>query len=77
MLEKNKIKLEKLNLAVDRLALVKPLVKPMLLKACMACIVADEKINYKEIELMRAIGDTLDCPMPPVVIGEDVVAHQS
>jgi len=75
--EKSKIRLEKLNLAVDRLALVKPLVKPMLLKACMACIMADEKINYKEIELMRAIADTLDCPMPPVVIGEAVVTRQS
>lgn len=45
-----------------------PLVKPKFLKACIACICADGEITATEAELIRAISDTLDCPMPPILM---------
>ena len=57
-----------LNQALDELAHLKPLEKPQLLKACAACIIADQMVTIAESELFRAIADTLDCPMPPLVV---------
>ncbi len=62
---KERINLDALGAAVDELALLKPLIKPRLLKACLACITHDGAYSPEEMELMRAIADTLDCPMPP------------
>jgi len=58
---------EKLNSALIELVQLKPLQKPALLKACAACISADNKIAPIEAELLRAIAATLDCPMPPLL----------
>jgi len=57
---------EDFNSALDELALIKPLQKPALLKACLACISADGKFAAIEVELLRAVSATLDCPMPPI-----------
>jgi len=68
LLKKNEISFESLNSALDELSELKPLQKPALLKACVACIVADQEIAPIELELLRAIGATLNCPIPPVLI---------
>jgi len=68
ILEKNTLNLNNLNQALNELAQLKPLQKPLLLKACAACITADKMITITETELFRAIADTLDCPMPPLVV---------
>ena len=65
LLPRQQINLETLNLAVDHLALLKPLLKPRLLKACLNVITQDQKYSPDEMELIRAIGDVLDCPVPP------------
>ena len=65
LLPREQINLENLDAAVDKLALLKPLLKPRLLKACLAVITQDQKYSPDEMELMRAIGDVLDCPLPP------------
>ncbi|MEZ5491303.1 MAG: M48 family metallopeptidase [Gammaproteobacteria bacterium] len=54
--------------ALDKLTELKPLQKPALLKACVACIMADEKAAAIEVELLRAIGVSLDCPIPPLSV---------
>ena len=54
-----------LDTALNELAALKPLEKPLLLKALMAIIKHDEQVNAEEAELFRAIADTLDCPVPP------------
>ena len=59
-------KLELLNLSLDNLMQLKPLVKPRLLKACVAVIMKDGKTTTKGIELVRTISACLDCPMPPI-----------
>jgi hypothetical protein len=66
MLARKDIKLKSLNHALDNLAQLKPLVKPRLLKACVAIILQDGKTTIKGIELVRTISTCLDCPMPPI-----------
>jgi len=68
LLPESEINLVTLNAAIDRLALLKPLAKPQFLKACVACITADQHITASEIELLRAIANAVDCPMPPLEI---------
>ena len=66
LLARESINLELVNDAVDKLARLKPLLKPGLLKACAACIAADEKVTASEMELLRALSAALDCPLPPL-----------
>jgi hypothetical protein len=65
LLPREKSGLEQLNTALDRFALAAPQVKKTLLEACVQVIGADGKIQEREAELLRAIADTLDCPIPP------------
>lgn len=59
-----------LSLAVDRLRRLKPMQKPALLQAMARCIEHSGVIRPAEAELFRAVADTLDCPMPPLLIEE-------
>ena len=68
MFARKDIKLESLNRALDQLAQLKPLVKPRLLKACVAVILQDGQTTTKGIELVRTISTCLDCPMPPIPV---------
>ena len=68
LLDKNRISLDSLNRALDKLANLKPLEKPRLLKACAVCITADQEISSNEVEMYRAISAILDCPVPPLVL---------
>jgi hypothetical protein len=61
------LSLNKLDSAIHKLNQLKPLQKPALLKACAAAISADQIITATEHELLRAIADSLDCPMPPLL----------
>jgi hypothetical protein len=47
-----------------------PAVKRRTVIACAACILADRQVTVRESELLRAICDTLDCPLPPLGTGE-------
>ena len=60
------ISFESLNTALDKLNEVKPLQKPLLLKAMAAGIEADGQIQAGEIELLRAVAASIDCPVPPL-----------
>lgn len=53
--------------ALDRLTLVSSPLKRSLLQACGACISHDNQVTVQEGELLRAISDALDCPMPPLL----------
>ena len=68
LLAEEQTDLQQLNQALAELAQLAPLTKPILLKACVACLTADEFISNQESELFRAIAVTLDCPMPPLSI---------
>ena len=57
--------INELDAALNRLALALPVIKKALLTACVEVVGADGVILETEAELLRAIADTLDCPMPP------------
>jgi Zn-dependent protease with chaperone function len=56
-----------IDAALDRLAQAVPIIKKNLLEACIHTVGADGVILEAEAELLRAVADTLDCPMPPFV----------
>ena len=59
--------LRELEAALKKLEQLRPLQKPQLLKAMARCVEQDGHINVSEAELMRAVADILDCPMPPLL----------
>ncbi len=61
--------LGQISTALDRLVSAAPLIKGNLLAACVAVVSADGVIIEEEAELLRAIADSLDCPIPPVIGG--------
>ena len=61
---------EALSKALDRLNRVTPLLKRRLLRACGVCVSHDDQVTLREGELLRAIADALDCPMPPFLPGQ-------
>ena len=62
---KSNISIPRLEEAVRRLANLKPLQKPRILKAFVAVISADGQIRTVEAELVRCFADAIDCPLPP------------
>lgn len=59
--------LRDLETALKQLEQLRPLQKPQLLKSLARCIEHDGRITAGEAELMRAVADILDCPMPPLL----------
>ena len=57
-----------LDQALERLTALKPQAKHRLLQACAAVILADEMVVPSELEVLRAIGAVLNCPIPPLQI---------
>jgi len=57
-----------LDAALKRLELAAPDVKKKLLSAGVHCVLADGRLATEELELLRAIADALDSPMPPLAI---------
>jgi hypothetical protein len=54
--------------ALQTLNLSIPAIKRQIIVACTACILANQQVTVREAELLRAICDTLDCPLPPLVV---------
>ncbi len=59
--------LSQIDAALARLSQAVPQIKKNVLNACAQTVVADGVIQEGEAELLRAIADTLDCPVPPFV----------
>ena len=53
--------------ALHRYDAATPALKRSLMFACAATVMADDEVSDREAELIRAIGDGLDCPVPPFV----------
>ena len=62
--------LNQIDAALNRLAQAVPQIKKNLIDACIHVVGADGVIQENEAELLRAIADTLDCPMPPFLPAE-------
>ena len=59
--------LPRLDAALERLAQAVPQIKKNVLNACAETVAADGIIQGAEAELLRAIADSLDCPIPPFI----------
>jgi len=55
-----------IDAGLDRLAQSSPDVKRTVLKACRETVTHDGVVDLREYELLRAIADNLDAPMPPL-----------
>ncbi len=70
LLPRERAGLRELDRALDRLAEADPSARQQILTACAACISADREISQAEGELVRAIADSIGCPMPPLLPGQ-------
>jgi Zn-dependent protease with chaperone function len=59
--------LAQVDVALNRLCQAVPQIKKNVLNACAQTVAADGVLQEMEAELLRAIADTLDCPMPPFI----------
>jgi uncharacterized tellurite resistance protein B-like protein len=51
--------------ALERVRHLSPFAKPGILKACVQAAAADGVLGRPEVELVRMVAATLDCPVPP------------
>ncbi len=70
LLRREECGLGKVDAALNRLALAVPQIKKNLLEAAVQIVGADGVIHEREAEMLRAVADSLDCPMPPFVATE-------
>jgi len=59
--------LAEVECAIPALNEVVPLQKRNVLYACARTVLADRQVCPRELELLRAIADGLDCPIPPIL----------
>jgi Zn-dependent protease with chaperone function len=64
LLDWNECNLERIDPALDRLAQAAPMIRRNVLYACAHTVAADGQVQEREAELLRAIADALDCPVP-------------
>ncbi len=67
LLPRERCGLAQINQALDRLGLAVPQIKKNVLAAGVQVVAADGVIRENEAELLRAIAETLDCPLPPLI----------
>jgi Zn-dependent protease with chaperone function len=73
LLEPEQSGLDALDEALAVLDGLAPLKKGVLLHACAATVAADREVTDREVQLVRAISDSLGCPMPPLLAGQALV----
>jgi hypothetical protein len=72
LLPREQCGVDKIDAALNRLALAVPTIKKNLIEACIHTVAADGVIKESEAELLRAVADTLDCPIPPFLVDDKV-----
>ncbi|MFN3985406.1 MAG: M48 family metallopeptidase [Rhodocyclaceae bacterium] len=56
-----------LDEAIEHLSACKPGFRKMLIEACAAAVMHDHHVTVREAELLRAVAQALDCPVPPLL----------
>jgi len=59
--------LDRIKAALAAYAHASPVVKKHFLEACSLSVMADEGVSSREAELIRAVADSIGCPIPPFV----------
>jgi Zn-dependent protease with chaperone function len=74
---RNECTLKALSDALDKLAQTSPAIKKRVLHAAIIAVAVDGEATVGEAELLRALADSLECPLPPIFPGKiDVPAIQ-
>lgn len=68
------IDLMRLDAALQTLDLASRPLKKQVLLACASVVGADARVTVEEGELLRAVSDSIDCPMPPLLAGAETGA---
>ncbi|MES0372407.1 MAG: peptidase M48, partial [Mariprofundaceae bacterium] len=66
---KKNSRLSHFDKALTEMNMATPQLKESILKAAVHCVVCNGVISVKEGELLRAVSDGLDCPLPPLTTG--------
>lgn len=53
--------------ALKTLGRLSPLLKQPVIECCVDCVIHDNTVKPQEAELLRAVCEALDCPMPPIL----------
>jgi Zn-dependent protease with chaperone function len=61
--------LAEVGAALEELARAAPALKRQILHSCATCVIVDGAVTVEEGELLRAVSDSLGCPMPPLIAG--------
>lgn len=69
LIERDQITIRSIENSLTALANLPSMKKLALLKRLSIAVMHDNKITYREAELLRAIAARLACPMPPLLIG--------
>src|SRR5882724_1851018 len=72
LLPREKLDLRGLDRALGRLRDTAPRLRGEILGACVAAVATDGKVTIAEGELLRAVSDSLGCPMPPLLPGQQI-----
>lgn len=67
LLPQNQCGLAQIDAALNRFALAVPQIKKNLIEAAVRVVGTDGVVQEREAELLRAVAETLDCPIPPFV----------
>jgi len=67
ILDREKCNLTLLDRTLSRLAETSFDLRKRILHACLVCITTDRQITVEEAELLRAVAENLDCPVPPIL----------
>ena len=70
LLKHNDTALKSVNDALDKLARTTPRLKEQILRASTATVAHDGQVTLSEGELLRAVAEVLDLPMPPLLPGQ-------
>ena len=62
-----RIKFDLLTKALEKINALKPLDKEKVIDACITVVTFDGKVLVPEAELLRAVCEILECPMPPLL----------
>ena len=62
--------LRALDAALDRWEVAAPALKKRLLEAAAASVMVDGRVHEREIELLRVLAASLDCPVPPLAASQ-------
>jgi Zn-dependent protease with chaperone function len=62
--------IQALDAALNKLVRLRESSKRDLITGCAAVIVADGQVSIAQAEILRAVSDALECPMPPLLPGQ-------